>query len=93
MSESTSIKLKDGTRERLRQLADSKQRSTNWLMNDAIGRYLDREEARLRLLDEMRQAHEDYVAGGRLHLTHEEVVEWFERLKTDRNAPMPKLHP
>ena len=92
MSKSTSVKLKDGYSERLKALGESKQRSSNWLLNDAIGRYLDREEARAALLVEMKERHEEYVRGGRLHLTQEEVEDWMKRRRTDRNAPMPKLH-
>jgi predicted transcriptional regulator len=93
VSKSTSVKLKDGYSERLRALGETKQRSSNWLLNDALGRYLDREEARAALLVEMKQRHEEYVRGGSLHLTQEEVEEWAERLKTDPNAPMPDPHP
>ena len=93
MAKSTSVKLKDGYSERLKALGETKQRSSNWLLNDAVGRYLDREEARAVLLVEMKQLHEEYVQGGRLHLTQEEVREWMERRRTDRNAPMPKPHP
>ena len=67
MSKSTSVKLKDGYSERLKALGETKQRSSNWLLNDAVGRYLDREEARAALLVEMKQRHDEYVRGGRLH--------------------------
>ena len=89
MSKSTSVKLKDGYSERLRSLGVSKQRSSNWLLNDAVGRYLDREEARAALLVEMKERHEEFVQSGRLHLTQEEVRDWMERRRTDRDAPMP----
>lgn len=92
MSKSTSVKLKDGYSERLKALGDTRQRSSNWLLNDAVGRYLDREEARAALLVEMKQRHEEYVQSGRLHVTQEEVEKWFERLKSDPNAPMPEAH-
>jgi predicted transcriptional regulator len=93
MSKSTSVKLKDGYGERLKALGETKQRSSNWLLNDALGRYLDREEARAALLVEMKQRHEEHVRGGRLHVTQEEMEEWAERLKSDPNAPMPEPHP
>jgi hypothetical protein len=44
------------------------------------------------MLVEMREAHEEYVRGGRRHLTQEEVVEWMEQRKTNRSAPMPEPH-
>jgi predicted transcriptional regulator len=93
MAKSTSVKFKDGFNERLKALGETKQRSSNWLVNEAVGRYLDSEEVRLARLAEMKRAHEEYVREGRLHLTQDEVREWMERRRTDRNAPMPKLHP
>ncbi len=38
------VKLDEKTRERLKKLGDAKQRSTHWLMKDAIARYLASEE-------------------------------------------------
>ena len=38
------VKLDEKTRERLKKLGEAKQRSTHWLMKDAITRYLASEE-------------------------------------------------
>jgi predicted transcriptional regulator len=38
------VKLDPETRERLRKLGEARQRSTHWLMKDAIARYLESEE-------------------------------------------------
>ena len=38
------VKLDGKTRERLKKLGEARQRSTHWLMKDAIARYLDAEE-------------------------------------------------
>ena len=92
MPKSTSVKLKDGFDERLKALGESKQRSTNWMLNEAVERYLDHEETRAALLIELRERHEEYVREGRLHLTQEEVEDWMARRRVDRNAPMPPLH-
>jgi predicted transcriptional regulator len=89
---STSVKLRDGFDERLKALGETKQRSTNWLLNEAVEHYLNREEARAALLIELRERHEEYVREGRLHLTQEEVAEWMARRRVDRDAPMPPLH-
>lgn len=93
MAKSTSVKLKDGYSERLKALGESKQRSSNWLLNEAVGKYLEREEARAALLIEMKERHEEYVRSGRLHVTQDEMEEWMESLKSDPNAPMPEPHP
>ena len=92
MAESTSIKLRDGLKDRVKAVAEMRQRSPNHIMNDAIADYVERAERRAALYAELEEAHREYVASGRLQLTHEEVVEWIAKRRTDRNAPMPKLH-
>jgi predicted transcriptional regulator len=91
MATSTSIKLPEGLRERIRAIAEDENRSSNWLMTDAIRQYVERKEARKALLEELRAAHEEYQRTG-LHLTQEDVEEWIaKRAKGDR-APMPEPH-
>lgn len=92
MSESTSIKLRDGLKDRLRAIAEADQRSTNWIVNEALEHYAAQREKRAALRAEMEQAHREYVEGGRLHLTHEEVVRWMSERKINPTAPMPKVH-
>ena len=92
MAQSTSIKLRDGLKDRVKAVAEMRQRSPNHIMNDAINDYVERAERRAALRTELEEAHREYVASGRLHLTHEEVVEWMAKRRADRNAPMPKLH-
>ena len=92
MSESTSIKLRDGLKERVKAVAEMRERSANHIMNDAIASYVEEAERRAALRAELIESHRDYVEGGRLHLTHDEVVDWMARRRLDRNAPMPKLH-
>jgi predicted transcriptional regulator len=88
---STSIKLSDGLRERVQAIAEDEDRSANWLMNDAISKYVDRKEHRKALRQQMRDAHEEYQRTG-LHLTQDEVREWMEKRARGERASMPKLH-
>ena len=92
MAESTSIKLRDGLKERIATIAEDDRRSANWVMNDALEQYVVQREKRAALWRELDELHEEYVAGGRQHLTHDEVVRWMEERKTNPNAPIPKLH-
>ena len=92
MSETTSIKLRDGLKDRVKMLAEDENRSPNWLMNDAISEYVERKEAKKALLAELRAAHQEYVDSGGLHLTHDEVKDWMARRARGERAPMPKLH-
>ena len=91
MSESTSIKLPDGTRDRLRTVATRRRRTPNWLMREAIDQYLTRQEAEAEFADDARKALADYRATG-LHLTNEEVMEWLDGLARGEDAEMPEPH-
>ena len=42
----TTIKIDQDTKERVRRLAESRQRSPHWLILEAIRQYVDREEKR-----------------------------------------------
>ncbi|MEQ1899724.1 MAG: CopG family transcriptional regulator [Devosia sp.] len=91
MSESTSIKLQDGLKERVRAIARSRQRSANWVMNAAISRFVEHEETEAdyraeaeRRLQHMRETGE--------HVTNEEALEWLLRRSRGEMAPVPKAH-
>lgn len=93
MAQSTSAKLDPGLSEKLQEIADREGSSPNSLVNQAVSEFVERRERRAALLLELEEAHEEYVIGGRLHLTQDEVEAWMDRRKTDPNAPMPQLHP
>jgi len=87
----TSIKLENDLRERLNHLAETRQRSPHWLMRQAIGEFVDREERRERLRVEAEEAWEHYQATG-LHLTGEQVEAWLEKLANGEDAELPEWH-
>lgn len=87
----TSIKLDMDTKSRLQRLADTRKRSSHWLMQEAIREYLEREEQLEQFRDEMQTAWEDYQETG-LHVTGKEVFTWMETWFTDNEAPAPKCH-
>lgn len=91
MSDATSIKLAEGLKERIRAIAADEDRSANWIMNDAIARYVEHKEYRKAVREQMRHAHAEYKRTG-LHLTHDEVREWMAKRARGELAPMPKLH-
>ncbi|WP_343895431.1 CopG family ribbon-helix-helix protein [Craurococcus roseus] len=76
----TSLKLDPELRDRLRRLADSRRRTPNWLMREAIAQYLAREEARERLRTDALAAWAEYEATGR-QATGEAVDAWLARLE------------
>jgi predicted transcriptional regulator len=91
MSETTSIKLADGLKDRFRAFAKDDERSVNWLMNQALLEYADRRERRNAYLAQLEESHREFEETG-LHLTQEEVKEWMAKRAAGERAPMPKLH-
>jgi predicted transcriptional regulator len=78
-------------RARLLRLAESRRRTPDGLMRDAVAQYLTREEARERLLAEAQAAWDGYEATG-LHVTGEEVDAWLARLEAGEQADPPACH-
>ena len=81
------IKL-ERKRERLKALAEDKERATHWLIKTAIVEYLDKEERAQR---ERRRI----GAGGRYMLTgesisHSAALEWFDALAKGVREPCPR---
>jgi predicted transcriptional regulator len=87
----TTLKLAPEMRERIRKLADAKERSPHWVMKQAIDKYVTAEEHRLNFLREGMEAWEDYQATG-LHLTADEVDEWMTKIVRGEDPPMPEPH-
>jgi predicted transcriptional regulator len=91
MADSTSVKFKDGYKDRLKALAEIKQRSPNWLVNEAVGRYLEHEESEAEFRAEA-ERRLDHMRETGLHVTHEEAMEWLLRRSRGERVPPPKAH-
>ncbi|OSQ33811.1 CopG family ribbon-helix-helix protein [Thalassospira sp. MCCC 1A01428] len=87
----TSVKLEPDVKERLQRLADARHRKPHWLMREAIGQYVEREEKRQAFYDDARKAWEEYQATG-LHVTGEEVEAWLTELEAGNDVEPPKCH-
>jgi predicted transcriptional regulator len=87
----TSLKLDAAMKQRLHRLADSRQRSSHWLMKQAIEQYVDREEKREQLRQDILTAWEEYQETG-LHLTGAEADAWLEKLAAGEDAEIPACH-
>ena len=86
------IKLDEETRDRVKRLADARQRSAHWLMREAIAQYLEREERREALRQDALRAWQDFQATG-LHITGAEADAWLERLERGEDTEPPAPHP
>ena len=90
MAVTVGVKLDQETRDRLKTLGESRQRSSHWLMREAIREYLEKEEsieARNREADE---AWADYKRNGKF-VSHETMVAWLDTWGSDQEGPAPEL--
>lgn len=88
---STSIKLDDELKNRIRRLADLRHRSPHWIMREAIAEYVVREEKREAFRQDAIRAWNEYQATG-LHLTQEEADAWLARLESGQDMELPECH-
>ncbi|WP_420226611.1 CopG family ribbon-helix-helix protein [Pigmentiphaga litoralis] len=87
----TSIKLDEELKGRVQQLAESRRRSSHWIMREAIVQYVDREEKHEAYKQSALKAWENYQDNG-LHLTGEEADAWLERLEAGDDIEPPTCH-
>jgi predicted transcriptional regulator len=87
----TSIKLDAETKARVQRLAESRQRSSHWLLREAVEQYVEREEERERLRTETLQRWHEFETTG-LHLTGEEADAWLAKLEAGEDVDPPECH-
>lgn len=85
------VKLGQDVRDRIKRLAETRQRTTHWLMREAIQQYVEREEKREAYRQDAIRAWNEYHATG-LHVTEEEVMAWVESWGTENELPPPVCH-
>lgn len=92
--ESTSItigvKLDEEIRDRLKSLGTARQRSTHWLMREAIREYLEREEAIETRNREADEAWADYQRSGKF-VSHDAMASWLDTWETDQEDHSPEI--
>ena len=89
MATTQGIKLDDKTRQRLKDLAEKRQRSPHWLMRTAIGDYLDREEKYEREKAEDMNEYDEYLRTG-MAIDNEVVLAWLGDLADGKDSPWPQ---
>ena len=90
-SRPVAIKIEPEIRERVKRLADARQRTPHWLMREAISQYLEREEKRESFRQDALLAWNEYQATG-LHVTMEEADAWLSRLAAGNDAEPAQCH-
>ena len=87
----TSVKLDDDLKSRIQRLADARNRSSHWIMREAIRDYVGREEARESFKRESLASWTAYRETGH-HLTGREVRAWLNTWGTDEETEIPSCH-
>jgi predicted transcriptional regulator len=87
----TSLKLDSATKDRVQRLASARQRTTHWLMREAIEQYVEREERREQLRQDALAAWEEYQTTG-LHVTAEEADALLAKLEEGKDVEPPACH-
>lgn len=83
------VKLDQETRDRLKRLADARDRSTHWMLREAVSQFLSREEAREAFRQAGLAAWQEYQATGQ-HVTYEEADAWLAKLEAGEEADLPE---
>lgn len=86
-----SIKIDAADRDRLKAIATAKNRTTHFLMKEAIQKYIAAEEAEQQVIDAAAKSMAHFKRTG-LHTTLDEMKTWAKAVKSDRNAPLPPCH-
>ena len=73
----TSIKLDDNLKARVQSLADSRERTAHWVMKKAIQDYVEREEKKVRFVEEALASWTSYKETGK-HLSASEITGWLD---------------
>ena len=89
MSTTQAIKLDDETNNRLKALAQQRNRSAHWLLRDALQRYLAEEERYEREKAEDIAEYEDYLLTGKA-IANDTVISWLTELANGKKTAWPK---
>ena len=82
------VKLDRETRDRLQKLGQARNRSSHWLMREAIRRYLEVEERYEQEKAEDQARYQAYLETGH-HISHEDMLAWLDQLAAQA-APQAK---
>jgi predicted transcriptional regulator len=86
------IKLDPQIRERIKRLAQTRQRTPHWLMREAISQYLEREEKRENFRQAGLSAWQEYQAT-RLGVAAQSADRWMAELERGVDSDPPEAKP
>ncbi|PCI70030.1 MAG: CopG family transcriptional regulator [Piscirickettsiaceae bacterium] len=85
------VKLEIDIRERMKRLAETRHRTTHWIMKEAIQQYIEREEKREVFRQDAIKAWEEYQLTG-LHASFDEGDTWLANLEAGQDIDLPECH-
>ncbi len=85
----TTVKIDAALKARIQELASARQRSSHWLMCEAIREYVDREEKRETFKQDALQAWESYQANGK-RVSSSDADAWLVKLENGEDAELPE---
>jgi predicted transcriptional regulator len=85
------IKIDDDTKARVKRLAEARQRTSHWLMREAITQYVEREEKRETFRQGTLKAWDEYRTAG-LHVSADEADAWLAQLEQGADVEPPECH-
>ena len=88
---STTLKVDQSIKDRVKRLADARHRTPHRIMLDAICEYVEREEKREVFRQDGIRAWNEYEATG-LHVTLEEADAWLAKLEDGQDAARPACY-
>ena len=89
--QTTTLRIEQDIKDRLKNLADDRHSSAHALMLEAITEYVDREEKRSQYRKDALAAWQEYEETG-LHLTASETTAWMETWGTEHEQDAPACH-
>ncbi|NMG54380.1 CopG family ribbon-helix-helix protein [Aromatoleum aromaticum] len=88
-AKTVSVKLDDEMRDRIKHLAETRHRTTHWVMREAIQQYVEREEKREAFRQATLAAWEEYQETG-VSVAADEVTAWLETWGESNEQAAPK---
>ncbi len=83
------VKLDQKMRDRVKRLAEARDRSTHWMLREAIAQFVEREEKREAFRQAGLKAWSDYHETG-LYVTQDEADAWLVKLEAGEEAAVPE---
>jgi predicted transcriptional regulator len=88
---STTLKVEQSIKDRIKRLADARHRTPQKVMLDAICEYVEREEKREAFRQDGIRVWNEYQMTG-LHVTHDEADVWLAKLEAGQDTTLPACH-